>query len=278
MRITSVLVAAASVCVVAGSLTACSGASSNHDDPGIRASAASTSASAEPASGSALDLVGTIWHVAGRSGTTVRFDGLAVTVANGDRSASYAWSAQGDQVLVGGSTSSLNGPVDGAWLTATTRVRRTDAGWTLLDASGAATARLTAPSTVQPATGTALLAAATPGPGVVDAPPSAIEGRWTVSGDVRTAITFAAGAWRATTSCTTGAVGGAGVYRVLPEGRLLVTRTMTPMRGCPIVDGPVTGHATAITAIATAATFRVRGDTLTLFDRSGAELGALTRG
>jgi hypothetical protein len=56
-----------------------------------------------------------------------------------------------------------------------------------------------------------------------------------------------------------------------------VTRTATPIRGCPIVDGPVQLHPDAITAVARAASFRVQGDTLTLFDRSGTVLGSLTR-
>ena len=280
MRIPSVLLAAVTACVLTGALTACSGATMSSAPADVPPSTSSASAdpTAAAASGSALDLVGTAWHVEGRSDTTIRFDGLSVTVANGDRSSSYAWSAQGDQVLVGGSSSALNGPVGAAWLTSTTSVRRTDAGWTLLDASGAATAHLTSAGTVDPTTATSLLATATPGAGVVNAPTTAIDGRWTVAGDVRTAITFTSGTWRATTSCTTGAVGGSGVYRVLPGGRLLITRTMTPIRGCPIVDGPILGQATAITAIGRAATFVVKGDALTLFDRSGTELGSLTRG
>jgi hypothetical protein len=274
MRISSVLIAAASACVLAGSLTACSGPSSG---PGDSAAVPASSSSTVPAAGSALDLVGTIWRVEERRGTTVRFDGLAVTVTEGGRSSSSAWSAQGDEVLVGATSSALLGPV-GTWLTSTTRVQRTAAGWTLLDASGAPTAHLTPAGTADSTTVTALLGRATPGDGVVDAPANALEGRWTAAGDLRSWITFASGTWRATSSCTSGAVGGAGVYRVLPGGRLLVTRTLTPIRGCPVVDGPVLGQATAITAIARAASFRVRGDTLTLFDRSGTVLGSLTRG
>ena len=274
MRISPLLIAAAAACVLAGSLTACTGPSSGRSD----SAAVPASSSTAPAAGSALDLVGTIWRVEERRGTTVRFDGLAVTVTEGGRTSSSAWSAQGDEVLVGGTPSALHGPEGATWLTSTTRVQRTAAGWTLLDASGAPTAHLTPAGTADSTTATALLSAATPGEGVVDAPANAIEGRWTAAGDLRSAITFASGAWRATSSCTSGAVGGAGAYRVLPGGRLLVTRTLTPIRGCPVVDGPALGQAAAITAIARAASFRVRGDTLTLFDRSGTALGSLTRG
>jgi hypothetical protein len=281
MRIPSVLLAAATTVVLAGSLAACSGASGGTagSDPAAPSASTSASAASSPAaSGAATDLVGTSWHVEGKDGTTVRFDGLAVTVEEGGASSSFAWSAQGDQVLVGGHSSSLNGPVAAPWLTATTTVRRTAAGWTLLDASGATTARLTAGGTSESTTATTLLDAARPGAGVVDRPASALEGRWTIGGDARSAITFAHGGWRATSSCTTGAVGGQCVYRVLPGGRLLVTRTATPIRGCPIVDGPVRLQPSAITAIARSASFRIRGGTLTLFDRSGTPLGSLTRG
>jgi hypothetical protein len=216
--------------------------------------------------------------VAGKAGTTVSFDGFSVTVADGGDSSGYAWSAQGDQVLVGGGSSSLNGPVGAPWLTATTRVERTAEGWTLLGASGDATAHLTPDGTAAATTATTLLATAKPGSGVVDRPASALEGRWTAAGDATAAITFADGAWTATSSCRTGAVGGKGAYRVLSGGRLLVVRTTTPIRGCPIVDGPITARATAVTAIARAASFRIQGDTLTLFDRGGTALGSLTRG
>lgn len=277
MRIPSVLIATAAALVLAGSLAACSGTSSA--GTAAPTTAAGSSSAAPAPSGSAVDLVGTTWHVTGKDGTTVRFDGLSVTVAKGGDSSSYAWSAQGDQVLVGRSSSALSGPVPAAWLTATAQVRRTSAGWTLLNASGAATAHLTAADGTEGATtATTLLTTAEPGAGVVDRPASALEGTWTVGGDARSAITFADGAWHASSSCTTGAVGGQGVYRVLPDGRLLVARTTTPIRGCPIVDGPISARATAITAIARAATFRVQGGTLTLFDRSGTELGSLTRG
>lgn len=273
MRIPSVLLAPLVAVALLGSLAACSSGSSGQPAPPPTATAA-----AATAPGSALDLVGTRWHVEGKAGTTVAFDGLAITVADGDGSSSYLWSAQGDQVIVGQRSSSLIGAVDAPWLVATTGVARTAAGWTLRDASGGTTAALTPDGTVEPTTATTLLGSATAVDGAVDRPASVLEGRWSVAGDVRTSITFADGTWRAATSCTTGAVGGSGVYRVLSGGRLLVVRTMTPIRGCPIVDGPVLGHGSAITAIARAASFRVEGDTLTLYDRSGAGLGSLVRG
>ncbi|MGT2426416.1 hypothetical protein [Amnibacterium kyonggiense] len=226
----------------------------------------------------ALELVGTRWAVSGRPGTTVRFDGLAVTAAVGDRSSSWAWSAQGDQVLIGAPVAGLDGPVDAPWLTATTSVREDGSGWTLLGTDGGTTARLTPDGSAPATTSTRLLAAAVPGPGVVDAPATALEGRWTVAGDPRTAVAFTGGTWSATASCTSAAIGGRGRYRVLPGGRLLVVRTMTPIRGCPVVDGAAAGRGSAITSIARAGSFRVRGGTLTLFDRDGAELGSLTRG
>lgn len=276
MRIPSVLLAAATAVVLAGSLAACSATSSTGSAEPSAAPATTSPAAAR--SGTALDLVGTVWRVEGQEGTTVRFDGLSVTVARGDDSSSYAWSAQGDQVLVGGHSSALNGPVAAPWLTSTTAVRRTAAGWTLLDAAGATTAQLIPGGTSDPTTATTLLTTAEPGAGVVDRPATALDGRWTVGGDTRSAITFADGGWHATTSCTTGAVGGRGVYRVLPGGRVLITRTATPIRGCPIVDGPVPLLPSAITAIARAASFRIQGDTLALFDRSGTSLGSLIRG
>jgi hypothetical protein len=272
MRFPRVLIATTVAALLAGSLAACSNGSSS------TGSADPTTISSPAPAGAALDLVGTVWHVAGRKGTTVRFDGAAVTVASGGRSSSYAWSAQGDQVLVGRRTSSLSGPVDAGWLTGTTRVQRTTAGWTLLDASGRATAHLTADGTAAGTTATTLLAEATPGAGVVDRPASALDGTWVAAGAARARITFGDGVWHAASDCRTGAVGGTGVYRVLPGGRLLVTRTATPIRGCPVVDGPIIARATAITAIARAASFRVEGDTLTLFDRGGAVLGSLVRG
>ncbi|GAA2752591.1 hypothetical protein [Amnibacterium kyonggiense] len=274
MRIRQVVLPLVAAVALVGSLTACSGSSGS---PPAASSPAASSASPAP-SVQAVDLVGTRWTVEGRKGTTVRFDGIAVTVAVGDLSSSFSWSAQGDQVLIGARTSGLSGPVDASWLTSTASVRRDGSGLLLVDANGSTTARLAPDGTADGTTPTSLLTAATVGKGVVDAPPSAIEGRWTVAGDVRTAITFTGGTWSATTSCTTGAVGGRGAYRVLPGGRLLVVRTMTPIRGCPIVDGPVVGHASAITSIARAASFRVSGDTLTLFDRDGTGLGSLVRG
>lgn len=108
--------------------------------------------------------------------------------------------------------------------------------------------------------------------------PTALDGRWVVDGDVRAAITFHDGSWTATTSCTSGALGGAGRYEVLPGGRLHVVRTMAPVRGCPVVDGPLLGKASAITQVERAASFRVEGGTLTLFETSGAPLGSLVRG
>jgi hypothetical protein len=278
MRIPAVLVlVAVSCCTLAGCATA--------SPSGSTATTSGPAASAAPRSGAeAVDLAGTTWTVEGAqgatAGTTVHFDGASVTVSAGGDSSSYAWSAQGDQVLFGGSTSSLAGPVAATWLTTAAAVARTSAGWSLLTAGGSTTATLTSATTPSPAptTATTLLRTAEPGTGVVDAPASTIEGTWTLDGDARTAITFSGGRWRAASSCTTGAVGGAGVYRVLPGGRLLVTRTLTPIRGCPIVDGVRTIRPNAITAIARAGSFKVTGDTLTLFDRAGVQLGSLVRG
>lgn len=276
MRVPSVLLASAAACCLLGSLAGCSGASGSSTDEGTPAS---SSASTQSAS-SALDLAGTTWQVREEPGATIHFDGVAITVSADGRSSSYAWSAQGDQILVGVSTSSLNGPVAAPWLTSATGVARTANGWTLRDAKGTTTATLTTTATASPAptTPTTLLVTAEPGSGVVDAPASAIGGTWVVANEPRTAITFAEGGWRATSSCSTGAVGGTGVYRVLPGGRLLVTRTATPIRGCPIARDEPGIRATAITAIARAGSFRVQGDTLVLFDRSGTQLGSLVRG
>jgi hypothetical protein len=277
MRIPSVLLPAAVACCLVGPLAACSsgtGGTTGSAEPVPSASSAAASAS------SAVGLAGTTWRVREEAGTTVHFDGASITVAAGGRSSSYAWTAQGDRILVGGSTSSLGGPIAAPWLTGTTRVERTADGWTLRGADGGATATLTgaAGASTAATTSTTLLTAAVPGSGVVDAPASALEGTWTVASDVRSAITFTAGRWSAASSCVTGTVGGRGVYRVLPGGRLLVVRTTTPIRGCPIVQDVPRIRTTAISGIARAGSFRVSGDTLTLFDRSGAALGSLTRG
>lgn len=280
MRIPAVLLAPLVALAVAGALAACSG-TAGATDSGIPApsSASPTAAVDSPSStATATALVGTRWKVKGLPGTTVAFDGLAVTVTDGGRSSSYTWSAQGDQVLVGTRSSSLVGAVEAPWLTRAATVERTTAGWALHDTSGAVSATLTPDGTVDRTTASTLLSSATAVDGVVDRPASALEGRWTVAGDVRTAITFADGTWRATTSCTTGAVGGTGAYRVLPGGHLLVVRTMTPIRGCPVVDGPVLGQGSAITGIVRAASFRVSGGRLTLYDRAGTGLGSLVRG
>jgi hypothetical protein len=278
MRIRSVLSIPATTACLVIALAGCAG--------GTSGGAASTSAAptSSTAAAPAAALAGTTWRVtdaAGApSGTTAHFDGSSITVSMGARSSSYGWAAQGDQVIVGGGTSSLSGRAAAPWLTRTVRVQRAGDGWVLLDADGSATARLAAAGTASPGptTPTTLLGTATPGPGVVDVAPTAIEGRWTVSGSPTTAITFAAGGWHAAASCASGALGGSGVYRVLPGGRLLVVRTASPIRGCPIVQGVPRLGPNAVTAIARAASFRIRGDTLQLFDRDGAALGSLVRG
>jgi hypothetical protein len=270
MRIPSVLLAAAAACCLLGSLTGCSSASggtTNSDIPAPVASAA------------ALDLAGTTWSVREEPGTTVHFDGLGITVSADGRSSSYAWAAQGDQVLVGVSTSSLNGPVGATWLTSATEVARTADGWILRDAKGGTTATLTTAGSASPAptTATSLLGTAKPGSGVVDAPVTALDGTWASATTAKSTITFADGQWRAAGSCATGAIGGRGAYRVLPGGRLLAVRTMTPIRGCPISRDDPVARSSAITAIARAGSFRISGDTLTLFDRAGVQLGSLVR-
>ncbi|GAA4735881.1 hypothetical protein GCM10025783_02340 [Amnibacterium soli] len=276
MRIPSVLLLPATAACLALALTGCSGGSTG----GGGAPSASSAAAA-----SAVDLAGTTWRVSdaddATSGTTAHFDGSAVTVTAGGGSSSYAWSAQGDQVLVGGGTSGLAGAAPAEWLTRTARVQRDGDGWVLLAADGSRTARLTAAggsASPAPTTPVSLLQSGTPGPGVGATTAKALEGRWTVAGAPTSAIVFEAGQWQATSSCATGALGGRGVYRVLPGGRLLVVRTATPIRGCPIVQGVPRLRPNAITAIARAASFRVRGDTLQLFDRTGTGLGALVRG
>lgn len=277
MRISSVLTLPAAAVCLALALSGCAGGS------GGGAATSAASSSAPTAAADAADLAGTTWTVTdaagAASGTTVHFDGTDVTVASGDRSSSYAWAAQGDQVLVGGGTSSLAGPAAATWLTGAVRVRREGDGWVLLAADGSPTARLTARQTASPAptTPTGLLQTATPGPGVADTSASAIEGRWIVAGSPTTAITFTGGRWTANSSCVTGALGGRGVYRVLPGGGLLVVRTATPIRGCPIISGLPRVGPNAITAIVRAASFRIQGRTLQLFDRSGTGLGSLVR-
>jgi hypothetical protein len=52
---------------------------------------------------------------------------------------------------------------------------------------------------------------------------------------------------------------------------------MTPIRGCPISRDDPVARSSAITAIARAGSFRISGDTLTLFDRAGVQLGSLVR-
>jgi hypothetical protein len=276
MRLRALLPAALAACCVVGALAGCAASDpASHGAPTGSLTAVARSA--------AVDLAGTTWRVEGAAGaadgTTASFSGTAITVAAGGRSSHYAWSAQGDQVLVGGRTSSLAGAVDASWLLATVQVRRTADGWTLLGTDGATTARLSAATAPSPAPAgvTALLRTARPGAGVVDAPASALEGRWAVAGTTTTAITFGAGTWRAASSCATGTVGGVGVYRVLSGGRLLVTRTAVPIRGCPITEGAITATPNAVSAISRAASFRVSGDTLVLFERSGTRLGALVR-
>ena len=279
MRIPSVLLLPATTACLVLALSGCAGASG-----GTTGNAGSPPASSV-APAAAVDLAGTTWRVrdaTGGAGATAHFDGSAVTVTSGGGSSSYAWTAQGDQVLVGGSTSGLSGPAPAEWLLRTARVQRDGDGWVLLAADGSRTARLIpvdgSSASPSPTTPVSLLQTGTPGPGVGDATAKAIEGRWTVAGSPSSAITFEAGEWRATSSCATGALGGRGGYRVLPGGRLLVVRTATPIRGCPIVQGVPRLRPNAITAIARAASFRVRGDTLQLFDRSGTGLGALVRG
>jgi hypothetical protein len=278
MRIPSVLLPAALACCLVAPLSACSSGSGGVTGSAEPAPPASSASASSGAASSAVDLAGTTWHVQEEAGTTVHFDGAAITVAEGGHSSSYAWSAQGDQILVGGSTSTLDGPVTAPWLTGATRVERTLDGWRLRDAKGGATATLTASASAAPTTSTTLLETAVPGAGVVDAATATIEGTWTAAHDPRTAITFTGGQWRAASSCTTGAVGGRGRYRVLPGGRLLAVRTAMPMRGCPIVRGVPRIRATAISGITRAGSFRVDGDTLTLFDRAGTQLGSLVRG
>lgn len=272
MRIPAVLLLPATTACLVLALAGCAGSSGTTGEVGASSAAASSAA---------VDLAGTTWRVTdaagAAAGTTAHFDGSSVTVSSGGGSSSYAWAAQADQVLVSGVDPTAAAP----WLLRTARVQRDGAGWVLLAADGSRTARLAAvggSASPAPTTPVSLLQSATPGPGVGDTAAKAIEGRWIVAGSPTSAITFTAGEWQATSSCATGALGGRGVYRVLPGGRLLVVRTATPIRGCPIVQGVPRLGPNAITAIARAASFRVHGDTLRLFDRSGEGLGALVRG
>jgi hypothetical protein len=273
MRIPTVALAAA--CLAVLPLTGCASAGG----AATPASGGDPTTTTAPASGTAADLAGTSWRVREVDGETVRFDGTSVTVTAGDRSSTAAWTAQGDEVLVAPASDSLAGAVPATWLEAATRVTRDGDGWALTDASGRVTAHLepTGSAAPAPTTPTTLLQTAAPRSGVVDRPASALEGRWVVAGQTKAAITFDHGTWVAAADCRSGAIGGRGVYRVLSGGRLLVLRTATPIRGCPVFDGAPPVRSGAITAIARAASFRIADGVLTLFDRDGTTLGALSR-
>ncbi|RIX30810.1 hypothetical protein [Amnibacterium setariae] len=279
MRIPAVALAAACLAVLPLTGCASAGGVATPASAGAPSSAGPTTAASPAASGAAADLAGTTWRVREVDGETVRFDGTSVTVTAGDRSSTAAWTAQGDEVLVAPASASLAGGAPAAWLTEATRVARDGDGWALADASGRVTARLdpTGSASPAPTTPTTLLETAAPRSGVVDRPASALEGRWVVAGQAKAAITFTNGTWVATADCRSGAIGSRGAYRVLPGGRLLVLRTATPIRGCPVFDGAPPVRAGAITGIARAASFRIADGVLTLFDRAGTTLGALSR-
>lgn len=267
--------------VIAAALSGCSGASGS-PPPAPSASASATDAP----SGVAADLIGTSWtvqevHGDRGAGGSLRFGDRSVTLVTTTGTSTFAWAAQGAEVLITRSTLSMDGGGPATWLTGTVRVSRDTRGWTLADETGAATARLVpaASSSPQPSPSdtAAPLAVATPGPGATATPASALAGRWHLAGHPTTAITFDDGRWRAAASCETGASGGSGAYRVLADGRLLITRTASLMFGCPIGQDDDRVRAPAIAGIDRAGSFRVEGTTLTLFDRSGAVIGSLVR-
>lgn len=272
--------------LIAAALTGCSGASGS-PPPAPSASAPSASAStADGASGVAADLIGTSWTVQearGDSGAggSLRFGDRSITLVTTTGTSTFAWAAQGAEVLITRSTLSMDGGASAIWLTDTARVGRDGQGWTLSDDTGATTARLVpaASSSPQPSPSdtAAPLALATPGPGVTATPESTLAGRWQLAGHPTTAITFDDGRWQAAASCETGASGGSGAYRVLADGRLLITRTASQMFGCPIGQDDERVRAPAITGIGRAGSFRVEGTTLTLYDRSGTAIGSLVR-
>jgi hypothetical protein len=275
MRIHPVLAAAALAGGLLAALTGCAG------------SGGTTAGTTSPPASHAVDpaaLAGPTWVVHGggaADGAHVRFDDRAITVTDDGRTSTLAWAAQGDALLATRSTIALNGPVPTDWLTGAARIAPTADGWRLLAADGSTTASLTAlagaPSAA-PTPAPSALAPVTPGPGVRDVPADAIAGRWILAGRPRTAITFTDGTWRATASCETGTPGGAGAYRVLAGGHLLVTRSVALRFGCPVIGSEPRLRAPAISGIARAATFRIEGDTLTVYDRTGAAIGSLVRG
>lgn len=268
------ILAAAAAALIACSLAACSGRAAG-------TGGASTTAAAGAGAVPATALEGRDWTVrdahGAASGTRLRFDEGSITLlsAEGATSSTYAWATQGDDVLVSAGTLSLGGGAAAAWLVRTTRaVPAGGGGWILLDASGATTARLDAAGSAPTASPAPT---ATAGPGVVDVPAARLGGRWTVAGHPEAAVTFDAGRWRTVATCTVAAAGGTGAYRVLPGGRLLLTRTGSLVFGCPIGRDEQRVPAPAITGIGRATSFRIQGSTLTLFDRTGAAIGSLTR-
>jgi hypothetical protein len=267
MRILPLLAAAVAAGTLAAGLSGC-GATGG----GARSTPA--------ASADAAALAGPTWVVHGggaADGAHVRFDDRSATVTDAGRATDLAWTAQGDRLLATRTTTALNGPVPTDWLTAAVRVTRDGDGWRLLAADGGTTAALTPLADASPAPRPTALGPVVPGRGVVDAPATALEGRWILAGHPRTAIVFADGAWRSAASCETGTPGGSGGYRVLDGGHLLVTRAVSLRLGCPVLGSAPRVRAPAITGIARAATFRVADGTLTLFDRSGTVIGSLVR-
>jgi hypothetical protein len=238
---------------------------------------AAGSGSATPEPAAAAGLIGPVWSVRDATGvggtTTVRFDDGTAAIEEGGRSSTLMWAAQGDELLATRSSASLNGPVPTGWMTSATRIEPVGDGWRLLDADGATLARL------EPTGGTpaAPMPAVTPGADVTDVAATALEGTWIQSGHPGTAISFDGGSWDATASCETGTPGGSGDYRVLRDGRILVTRGIALRLGCPIGQDRPADRATAIVGVTRAASFAIDGGTLTLFDRSGAEIGSLVR-
>ncbi len=289
MRITSRLTAVLAVVLM---LAGCSTTATGPTSP---------TADARPVAAPAIELVPAIWRVRDARGeaaaTWVGFDADRAEVYRPKGIVELSWQTQGDATLslITGWSMSLGKRPTVPWLTGATRFGRVPGGWVLLDASGAVTARLVTDGTPPPskqwlvevpkvtADTRMRLADATPGAGVRPVGATALVGRWGAGyASATPSVTFtAAGRWSEEASCDTGtgAVGGAGAYRLLPSGMLLMTSYPTAAVGCSPATSPIaaTAGAKAISAMFSARSVRIRGTTATFYDRAGKAIGSLTR-
>lgn len=234
------------------------------------------------------------WRVEGAdepASTRVRFGTASVTVFRAGGAVYGELATRGDRLLTSfdGWSMSLGDDHEVPWLEAAATVERADGGVRLLGVDGAPVAGLVRADA--PPSSSAYETDPTPfdppaSPEVVPPSPTtdvtaaAIAGTWRLPGRSDAALVLAAdGDWRAVTSCAsgTGAAGGAGRFRVLDGGVLLVTAGPVAAVGCAEPVAPPPAGARAIARFDRAGSVVLDGDRLTVHDRAGAALGTLVR-